>query len=382
MLVWIPRESRINVRVLDNIKIRDEESARMSERLNLAQSLIGTAVNEWKVIEKVQNKGSTGGFFSVGYIVEREEGKRFFLKALDYSSAMNNPNPVVTLHNMTESFLFEKDLLTRCGDKRLKYVIKIIDSGSYVLPEDYPDREKYAIPNIDYMVFEKAEQSARALIDLSKEFDSAWALRSLHNTAVGINELHNIQVAHQDIKPSNVLLFNNKGISKIGDVGRSSVIDTSAEHDTFAIAGDANYSPFELHYGVDIPEWKIKRFSCDMYMFGNLVYTYFNNVSITTAVFNKLPLSSLPANWTDDYDSVLPQIEMAFSECLHDFNNAIDPPLRQELVSMVAELCCPRLESRGDSKELGVQRFSMQRYISKLDYLARKYEYRMQMVMR
>lgn len=350
-------------------------------KMNLAKSLKGMRIGKWLVIESVQNKDSSGGNFSTGYIVEDDTGRTGFLKALDYSSAFDTRNTAETLNSMTSAFLFEKTLLQQCDNNGLRYVIKIIDGGSFELPEDYPDRDNYSLPYIDYMIFEKAEQSVRAIIDISKGFDSAWALRSLHNTAVGLQELHGIQVAHQDIKPSNILLFKEKKISKIGDVGRASAIYKEAAHDELNVAGDRNYSPFELLYGQIDNDWKTRRFSCDMFMFGNLVYTYFNNVSITAAVLQKLPYFSWPNYWKDGYDAVLPQIEIAFAECLDEFNSSVDQKLRSNLVAMVSELCSPNIKQRGDKRERGIQQYSLQRYISKLDYLAREYEYRMKMVL-
>ena len=100
------------------------------------------------------------------------------------------------------------------------------------------------------------------------------------------------------------------------------------------------------------------------------------------AVLNRLPSTSLPNKWGDTYKSLLPQLETAFAECLSEFNHSIDSELRTELVAMVQQLCCPDIALRGDLKNshLGTQQYSLQRFITKLDLLARKYEYQIKRV--
>lgn len=354
----------------------------MANIYSLAMHLDGYNINGWHVEKKLQNKPSTGGNFSYGYDVTNAVGTKGFLKALDYTGAFSSPNMPDQLHAMTEAYIFERTLLSKCTDKHLKYVVKIIDYGHFELsPEEYPESASYC-PPIDYLVFERAEASVRTLIDLSQLFDVAWALRSLHNVAVGIEEMHSLQIAHQDVKPSNILLFKTQNVSKLGDVGRSSAFDMPADHDSLNCAGDLSYSPFEQLYGEVHPDWKVKRFSCDMYMFGNLIMTYFNNISLTTAVIGKLPKSCVPRKWGDTYRAILPQVEAAFAECVEEFNHSIDNELRLELVGMIKQLCNPNVSMRGDLKKanLGSQQYSLQRYISRLDYLATKYEYQFKKV--
>lgn len=348
----------------------------------LADNLEGLTLGTWFVEKKASHKPSSGGNFSVGYEAVSTSGRQGFLKALDYSSAFSSPSPADVLNNMTNAYIFERDLLNKCSSNRLRYVVKIIDSGTFSLStEKYPEGISFS-PPVDYIVLEKADDSMRNLIDISKIFDYSWALRSLHNIAVAIEEMHSIQIAHQDIKPSNVLLFNQQNISKLGDVGRSSSRETHATHDNYDYAGDPVYSPFEQLYGYVDSEWTIRRYSCDMFMFGNLIMTYFNNISVTMAVLNKLPPECWPKNWGDSYTAIMPQIQNAFSECLENFNHSIEPKLRQELITMVQQLCCPEVSKRGDMKNahLGTQQYSLRRYISKLDVLARTYEHQLKKV--
>ena len=56
----------------------------------------------WRVLHLLEpSPTSTGGNFSSGYEVESARGKRAFLKALDYSRAMQSPDPAMALNAMT-----------------------------------------------------------------------------------------------------------------------------------------------------------------------------------------------------------------------------------------------------------------------------------------
>ena len=64
--------------------------------------------------------------------------------------------------------------------------------------------------------------------------------------AVGLKQLHGIKISHQDLKPSNVLLYNEGFVSKIGDLGRSLCADIDAPHDNgINFPGDFTYAPPE-----------------------------------------------------------------------------------------------------------------------------------------
>ena len=66
----------------------------------------------------------------------------------------------------------------------------------------------------------------------------------------------------------------------------------------------------------------------------------------------------------------------AFSEAVEGFNpNMKDKELRHELQMLVREMCNPDIDKRGDSKERGIAKFSLYRYITRLDILASRYEY-------
>jgi serine/threonine protein kinase len=70
----------------------------------------------------------------------------------------------------------------------------------------------------------------------------------LHHSAIGLHELHSIGVAHQDVKPSNVLVFPVEG-SKLTDLGSSSQVGKPSQSDRKFIPGDVSYATPEQWYG-------------------------------------------------------------------------------------------------------------------------------------
>lgn len=346
----------------------------MEKDFECASKLVGKNLNgKWKVIEKMKKEpGETGGNFSIGYLVEDASGKVAFLKAIDLQKAFLSSNVMLVLGEMTDAYKFEVDLLGKCNGSNLRYVVKLLDANQYSEPS-------FAFP-VPYMVFECAETSARKYLDISRRIDFAWSLRSLHNVAVALDELHTLHIAHQDVKPSNVMLFEGKKKSKMGDVGRSSILGGKAAHDELEYAGDGLYSPLEQLYGWVDPDWETRRYSCDMYMLGNLIYTYFNGVSINHSIFNKLSRDYWPkayrGTFSGTYMDILPLLVHVFDKTLNEFNNNISAELRNELITLVSQMCHPDcLKCRGDLKQNGAQRYSMERSISKLDWLCSKYEY-------
>src|SRR5436305_8926186 len=86
-----------------------------------------TLPSGWRVVEKIDvPPGATGGQFSCPYIVERE-GRRAFLKALDYSKAEDIAQQAATdipaaLQWLIAAYNFERNLLRQCVQRRMDRV--------------------------------------------------------------------------------------------------------------------------------------------------------------------------------------------------------------------------------------------------------------------
>jgi hypothetical protein len=325
----------------------------------------------WTVGDKIDMSQTTGGYFSTCYYAVHESGTRAFLKAYDYVAALTSPDPAMTVNQLTAAFLFERTVVERCRDRRMDRVVRAITAGKVVVA---------GAPMggiAEYLIFELGDNDVRQFVTLSQEFDIAWALRSLHHIATAIWQLHSGKIAHQDLKPSNVVVFDRK-TSKVGDFGRSACKDIPSPHDDKVMPGDWHYAPPEQFYGYKSPEWNVRRLSPDLYQFGSMVVFFFTNASMTSLLFSQMHQDHLPGKWTGTFEEVMPYLRDAFGKALEKFGTDIDataPSLRSELCEILKYLCDPDPTLRGHpGTGRGVDQYSMERFVSRFDRLALRSE--------
>lgn len=336
-----------------------------------AEQLDGSQLeNGWMVREKIKRlPEATGGQFSCSYVVEKD-GTNAFLKALDYTRAFLHPNTANILQAMAEAYNHEKNLCLQCRDRHLSRIVRAIDTGSIHVDKSNP------FTKVEYLIFELAEGDVRKQLESFDKFDNAWALRTLHQVAVGMKQLHMIGVAHQDIKPSNILTFPMEG-SKIADLGCASFKEMPSPRDGFDFAGDGSYAPPELLYGHIATDWNKRRLACDMYLMGSLIVFFYTKSCMTALIDVNLDKEYNWKNWRGEYSVVLPFLYDAFGEAVNTFAISVNENVRESLKTMVTQLCEPDPALRGHPRDrIGHHnQFSLIRYISSLDLLARKAEY-------
>ena len=322
----------------------------------------------WRVLTKIERgPDATGGHFSVGYIVERN-GVRGYLKALDYSLAFESNDSAQVLEWMTSAYNFEASLLAGCA--HMDKVVRALDRGEITV------EGADGVPNVAYLIFEEAEGDIRAALDsLSASFDYAWACRMLHHAATGLWQMHQAEMAHQDVKPSNVLTFGRE-LSKIADLGRASRRGATAPHDELECAGDHTYAPPELLYGYVAPEWRARRQACDLYLLGSLAMFVFSGATTTAAILTFLDDAQYPERWTDDYAALLPFVRVAFDRALDEFEQALPEELARELAPLVRALCDPDPTVRGHPNARAGQGnpYSLERFVSAFNLIASRAE--------
>lgn len=324
--------------------------------------------NGWKVggfVHKPQ--GATGGNFSSGYeVTETATGRKGFLKALDFSSALQSADPAKELQAMTAAYNFERDVLHKCRSRKLDKVVHPIADGAVTIPN------MGALGTVQYLIFDFADGDVRTFIKKAASFDLSWIMRSLHHTAVGMKQLHWNGIAHQDIKPSNVLVFGQND-SKLSDFGRSSDRAQAAPHDNWAIPGDRTYAPPELFYGYSIAGEFDKRFGIDLYSLGSLIFFYFSKTSAIAALESKIvghPGFNLSGN---NFEQDLPVLRNAFADVLLDLKKDVEPlagSCTDEIITIAAQLCDPDPRLRGDPQSRKIHQYSLERYVSRFNVLA------------
>lgn len=321
----------------------------------------------WSVVSRVPSfPGGTGGSFSTPYIVERN-GARAFLKAIDFTRALTAPDPARALEALTRIFNFERDLMETCTRRRMRNVVRVVNDGTITIVGGGP------VPQVNYLIFELADGDIRRVMQLSADLDAAWAFRTLQHVALGLAQLHSAGIAHQDLKPSNVLRV--EGTFKLGDLGRASVRGEPGLYDHLRFAGDPNYLTPEQMYGFDLPDWDSRRRAVDLYHLGSLLLFLLTGVSATAACFTHLDPAHLPApwgQWGGTFDEVLVHLREASGRVTDLIPVFSDSELRDRAVTRFVELCDPDPRRRGHPKNrLGIASpYSLERYVSHFDALA------------
>jgi len=337
-----------------------------------AQQLVGkTLENGWRVVEKLErNEKATGGHFSVSYVVHGSGNKRAFLKALDYSEALNDPDvdPAEELERLTASYNFERSLHDKCKSSRLSRIAGVLDHGTIRLLAGNQTGV------VQYLVFEFAPRGdIRNFVDGRTALDMSWTLQMMHQSAAALRQLHAIGVAHQDLKPSNVLMFS-PALTKLADLGRAFDRNASSPHDDFDCAGDRTYAPPELLYGHVPTDWRARRLGCDLYLLGSLFVFLWAGVSMTHMLFGKLDPRFHYLAWGDTYQEVLPYLRRSFSGVLQAIHESSPSPIAKEVTLAVSQLCDPDPARRGHPKNApsGPNRYSLERYVATFDRLSKR----------
>ncbi len=329
--------------------------------------------NSWKVVRQLpRNPYATGGTFSHSYEV-RNGNRVGFLKAFDFTPAFDpGVDTAEAIQILVEAYNHERDVLSHCRERRLSNVVLAIEHGSVQVP-GLPQMEG----RVFYMVFEMATGDVRVQMDLKKRFDVLWCMRALKDVCLGLHQVHREMIAHQDMKPSNVLTYGD-GAFKIADFGRASRRGHAARHDDYKIAGDHTYSPPELLYGYLHGDFIPRRIGCDLYMMGNLAAFLFSGVNMTALLLTHLDRHQHPKNWGGTYEQVLPYLQSAFSKALSDLRPLVDEIVRDEVIQLIQDLCDPDIAYRGHPKGIGkANQYSLERYVSQLDLAAKRLAIRM-----
>ena len=337
----------------------------------LASRLEGKTIDKWLVMEKrIKTADDSSGAFSSCYKVKNiENGRLGFLKALNYQYAFSAIGRGMTsadfMHRMTSNYVYERDLLNFCENERMSRIVTAVDHGEYMEPGAF-----YPVP---YLVFEIADDSLKN-VNVVKNPDLVWKLSAFHGCLVGLSQLHSKKIAHQDLKPSNILIFGSN-VSKLADLGNATQDgNASPLWNGDVHCGDSSCAPVELVYGYFSPDWNTRRFGADLFMAGGIITYLLSGFNFLSLILLNLPEDFTPVKFGGTFDEAKPHIKDAYYKALDTISPTISESIRKDLMEVIAQLCHPIPEQRGNPVGLhrGMPQYSLQRYISIIDRLAKK----------
>lgn len=340
-----------------------------------AQKLIGyTFETGWHVLrEHSSSPSTTGGAYSMCFDVEKD-GNVCFMKAFDFASYMlsKHPdvkNPMAKMKEMVDQYDYEHKLSDMCRTGHVTKVVFVTDFGA-----EYVDSIGIMVP---YLIFDMADGDVHQVLDVSDRLDFAWKLKSLHDIAVGLKQLHALGISHQDVKPSNILLFDLE--SRLGDLGCALCDSIQSPFGDRIFTGDHNYAPPERDYHVNIEDAVEQKYLTDCYLLGSLITYYITGVSMNALLYKALPQSYHPTVYQGHFADVRDYLYNAFQQALEEIKLSV--PMEQDmsnrLVSMIEYLCNPIAERRGHPKNINNDlslNYNLERFITELDFLKRKAE--------
>ncbi len=332
------------------------------------RDLIGKTTPEGWFLEQAATfpADHTGGYFSKCFHVTRK-GQKAFLKALDLDKF-----DIFKIVSFFAEFQYEQETLTICRDKRMNRIVRLLEAGAIHRGDGFHPIQS----QVPFIVFELADGDIRSTLDITKAISNRWRFFVLHQTTLGLMQLHGGQIAHQDLKPSNVLRFGDKEL-KLGDLGRSTDRGRPAPHDGLARPGHINYAPFEQLYSYNAPaEWAQRRISSDVFQLGTLVTYAFTSVVLPRYVMAKTDPTYLPDNWGGTYADVMPFLQANLVQSVHEISADLPAPFRDELVQIILDLCHvdPLQRGKFGSKngEPNMNPLWLQRYVARFDILGKK----------
>lgn len=337
----------------------------------------------WHVKEKiVRSKGGTGGAFSVGYVVSDPTGKDFFLKATDIGllRAGDGKSKLEQMADALNLQQFEREMLDICTASGMNRIVRAVDYGELEVVHEGVKEFVF------FIVFEKAVGDIRASARDYRKTGMSWIPRVVHNMAVATSQLHGKNISHNDIKPSNLLVFDT-AVQKLSDLGRATCADHNGPWDKLKEPGDRTYSAPEAwgyFYVAPISGARVehsyrKRF--DLYMLGSLIYFLLTEQSLNKVMAVHLRSEYGPSSWTGDFAGIMPYLRDVHGQAMTVMDTEVLSAYGEDghshlsqILQAVRYLTNVDPELRGDprNKISGLQNCDLQRLISRTDILSKK----------
>jgi serine/threonine protein kinase len=220
-----------------------------------------------------------------------------------------------------------------------------------------PSNPADPLGRVSCLIMELGSDDLRGMVHKSATRTFTWTLQIMRDVAQALAQLHKGGIAHQDIKPSNVIsVAGATGVAssqvKVGDLGRVVRRDQPGPFNSRPWPGDGRYSPPERWYGYVPPNWSDAREASDAYMLGSLLLFLCTGMSLQMLVAQTLAVPFRPEHWKGAFDQdLLAVLQDAHAKALanHLLPN-VPPELRDEVMAIAAALTNADPLQRGDQR--------------------------------
>lgn len=317
-----------------------------------SQLLGKTLDSGWTLVEQFAPAAhATGGTFGVGYKATRGD-EIAFVKAVDFVAALTHPEPLLALQSLLAEASFEKEVLAFCADQKMSRVLKFL-GHEYFNPGNPADAHN----RVSCLVMELGRDDLRGMVKKTAVRSFTWNLQVMRDVAQALAQLHRGGIAHQDIKPSNVITVD--GVTgaaasqvKVGDLGRVVRRDQPGPFNGLAWPGDTRYMPPERWYGYVPADWTDAREASDAYMLGSLLLFLCTGTSLQVLVFQAIPEPFRPGTWMGGFDQdLLAVLQDAHAKTLAThLIPAVPTQFKDEVLALAGALTNPNPTARGDPR--------------------------------
>lgn len=339
------------------------------EAIPTAKELAGLEIcGRWTFLKLLHDgPQESGGNFGVGYVAsDRQDGVERFIKVVDYRSRLADISQLSALLQIAK---FEVDMHKYCV--RMSKVVRMFAHGQILFKR--PDGVEYSFL---CLVLERGEGDIKSHVDFIPDASPYWKLWVLRDVALAATQIERGNLAHNDIKPSNVIRFESKGTThnvKLGDIGRAVTKSGSGPFDSLDWAGDPRHQPIEMLFGWKESEWQDRHTAADAYMLGNLMAFLFVGASLTERIVNSLPVEYRPGTYKGGYRQVLDIVRHSWNAVvISQIAPAFPSEAREELGSILSWLTDPDPRVRGEPSARRAGTLGIDRIQSRLERLARR----------
>jgi serine/threonine protein kinase len=318
---------------------------------------------------------TTGGAFSVCYLVKNRDGRTAFLKAFNFQAAATGLGTVADrMKQFLDAYVFERDLLKDCGGKSLSRIIALLDHGEIALGANVWE-------TVPYLVLEQADGDARKLREAMVRLDCTWVCRTMKHVCLGLEQLHSAGATHQDLKLSNVLTQDDGREMKLGDLGRADRQGVPGPWSDRAVPGARSYAPPEQLYLGFQRTWE-ERKAGDMYLAGSLGVQLFTGHNLTALIQQRTPMESRAGVWKGTFPAVIPVLEHAHAGVISDLESllrreSMNESIIQIYIAAIAQMTQPDPMKRGNPKDRAAKTssYSFRRFVSLFNLIAIRSEW-------